>query len=98
MYDPNSTVKGTFHSPYFELKDCQVRNHFRESKPRESNQKSYAPRYKKTLYLANARGLKQPFKINPLILALIRKKLNSYPRFLVPPDLGPLSTEIPSLF
>ena len=72
--------------------------HPREPKPKESNQKSYVLRYKKILYLANARGLKQPFKIDPLILALIRRKLNSDPRFLVPPDLDPLSTEMPGLF
>ena len=88
----------TFYSPYFKIKDYQVRSHLREPKPKESNQKSYAPKYKKTLYLTNARDLKQPFKINRLILALIRRKLNSDPRFLVPPDLDPLSTEIPCLF
>ena len=98
LYDPNPTVKGTFHSPYFEFKDHQIRDHHREPKPRDSSQKSYAPKVKKSLYLINARGLKQPFKIDPLILTLIRRKLNSDPRFSVPPDLDPLSTEIPGLF
>ena len=98
LYDPNPIVKGTFHSPYFEFKDHQVRNHPREPKPRESSKKSYAPRFKKFFYLTNARGLKQPFKIDPLILTLIKRKLNSDPRFSMPPDLDPLRSEILSLF
>ena len=98
LYDPNPTVKGTFHSLYFEFKDRQVRNHLKEPKARESNQKSYAPRYKKTLYLANVRGLKQPFKIDPLILTLIRRKLNLDPRLSIPHDLNSLSLEFLSLF
>ena len=98
LYDPNPSVKGTFHSPYFEFQDRQIKDHPREPKPRDSSQQSYAPRVKKIIYLVNARGLKQPFKIDPLILALIRRKLNMDPRFSVPPDLDPLPPEIPGLF
>ena len=98
LYDPNPIVKRTSHSSSFKFKGHQIRDHPREPKPRDSSQKSYAPRVKKALYLVNARGLKQPFKIDPLILALIRRKLNLDPRFLVPANIDPLSPEIPSLF
>jgi hypothetical protein len=98
LYDPYPCVKRISHSSSFELKGHQIREHPREPKPRDSRHKSYAPRVKKVLYLVNARGLKQPFKIDPLILALIRRKLNLDPRFLVPPDLDPLLPEIPGLF
>ena len=37
LYDSNPTVRGTFHSPYFEFKDCQVRSHPREPKVKKSN-------------------------------------------------------------
>ena len=98
LYDPNPFVKRISHYSSFEFKGRQIRDHPREPKPKDSGQKSYAPRVKKALYLVNARGMKQPLKIDSLILTLIRRKLNLDPRFLVPLDLDPLPPEIPGLF
>ena len=98
LYDHNPIVRETFYSYSVKFHGRQIRHHPREPKPRDSSQKSYAPRVKKSLYLTNARGLKQPFKIDLLILALIRRKSNLDPRFSIPLDLDPLSIEILGLF